>query len=224
MDTLRALVAAAQSASTSSNLHTFSIISVDEKENRQRMYELCSEQMQVLNASRFLVFCADHHRLRESARKFGESCEGLDYLEFYTMAVIDASLAAERLFTAAEAHGISGCYIGAARNHADKMSEELSLPNGVFALFGLCLGYPDENSKAEIKPRMGQQNLWFSEKYPAQVSTEEYDERMRGFYERQKMKTDETWTEKSAKRVDGAHMTGREILLPFLQSRGFIKR
>gem|GEM_PF-5730844 len=47
---------------------------------------------------------------------------------------------------------------------------------------------------------------------------------MRPFYERQGMKGDATWSMRSGRRVDGHHMTGREVLQPWLQRQGFDRR
>ncbi|MEJ5171095.1 MAG: nitroreductase family protein [Fimbriimonadales bacterium] len=220
-ETLAALVAAAQSASTSSNLQLWSVVSVDQPSVREEFAELAGNQRQVIQAARFLVFCADHHRLRSAGRRVGESCEGLDYAEFGLMAFIDAALAAERLVCAAEAIGLGACYIGAVRNDLPRACRLLGLPQGVAPLFGLCLGYPHPACKAEVKPRLDQEAVWHRERYNADVDTTPYDERMRPFYVRQGMKGEVTWSMRSARRVDGRHMTGREILRGLFEKLGF---
>lgn len=86
-ETVTALVGCAQSAATSSNLQLWSIVSVQERKRRDRIAELCSNQQQIREAAWFFAFCADHHRLARAARALGEDPEGLQYMEFYTMAV-----------------------------------------------------------------------------------------------------------------------------------------
>jgi len=81
------------------------------------------------------------------------------------MAVIDAALAAERLVCAAESLGIGICYIGALRNDPDGVRAFFGLPEGVFGVFGLCLGWPAKGVEAEIKPRLAQEAVWFRETY-----------------------------------------------------------
>lgn len=222
-ETIQGLIAAAQSAATSSNLQLWSVVSVQDPARRSRMAELCGNQKQVKDCAVYLCFLADHYRLRIAAEKKGEACEGLGHAEFFTMAVIDAALAAERLVCAAESIGLGICYIGALRNDAEGVKQFLGLPEGTFGLFGLCLGWPSEPVTAQIKPRLGQDAIWFREVYNAEVSTDEYDERMREFYESEGMKGDVTWSARSGRRVDLNHMTGRETLLEWLKGQGFLK-
>ncbi len=222
--TVSGLVAAAQSAATSSNLQLWSVVSVQDPEQRTAIARLCADQDQVHKAPWFFCFMIDHNRLRRAAAMVGEECKGLDYNEFYTMAVIDASLAAERMVCAAEAMGIGICYIGALRNDPSGVASLLDLPAGVFGAFGLCLGYPSEDAKAEIKPRLPQSAVWFRERYDRAASFGDYDDRMKGFYESQGMKGDVNWSMRSGRRVDEHHLTGREVLKEFLEGRGFLKR
>lgn len=216
-----ALVGAAQSAGTSSNLQLYSIISVQDPERRRELSLLCGDQEHVRRAPWFFAFCADHYRIRRAAEAVGESAAGLDFEEFLLMAVIDAALACERMVCAAEALGLGVCYIGALRNHAPGASRLLGLPKGVFGAFGLCLGWPAEGCEAKIKPRLAQANVWMRERYDPEADVAEYDARMRGFYESEKMKGEVTWSMRSGRRVDDRHLSGREILKGWLESQGF---
>ncbi len=218
------LVAAAQSAATSSNLQLWSVVSVQDPDRRAVIAKLCADQDQVHRAPWFFCFLVDHYRLRKAAARVGEEAKGLDFNEFYTMAVIDASLAAERMVCAAEAMGIGICYIGALRNDPYGVANLLELPSGVFGVFGLCLGYPAEDAKAEIKPRLPQSAVWSRERYDKDASIGDYDDRMRAFYESQGMKGEVNWSMRSGRRVDELHLTGREILKEFLEGRGFLLR
>lgn len=218
------LMAAAQSAATSSNLQLWTAISVQEPPARERIAALCGDQDQVRQAPWFFAFIADQNRLRKAAEAVGERGEGLDYEEFHVMAVIDASLAAERFVCAAEACGLAICYIGALRNDPAGVRDALGLPAGTFGVFGLCLGWPTEDATEAIKPRLGQEAVWHRERYDPSVDVEEYDARMRAFYEGQNMKGAVTWSMRSARRVDGGHMTGRERIQPFLRGQGLGRR
>lgn len=219
---LQGLVAAAQSAATSSNLQLWSIVSVQDPERRETMAKLCGDQAQVRHAGVFFAFIADHYRIKEAAAAQGELSEGLPYTEFFTMAVVDAALAAERMVCTAEALGLGICYIGGLRNDAQGVKEFLNLPEGCFGVFGLCIGWPAESQRAEIKPRLRQEEIWFRETYDQSVDVSEYDARMKGFYEEMQMKGDVTWSMRSGRRVDLHHMTGRETLLTWLRGQGFL--
>ncbi len=217
------LVAAAQSASTSSNLQLWSVISIQEPARRAEVAVLCGDQRQVHEAPWFLAFIADHARLRAAAAAVGEPAEGLDYAEFYTMAIIDAALAAERMVCAAEALGLGCCYIGSLRNDPYAVQRLLKMPAGTFGVFGMCIGWPEESLRAHIKPRLGQGSVWFREEYGVS-DVAEYDERMRAFYEGERMKGEVTWSMRSGKRVDNDHLGGREVLREFLEAQGFNRR
>lgn len=218
--TMAGLVAASQSASTSSNLQLWSIVSVQDPVRRTEMTRLCGDQRHVQEAPWFLAFLADHHRLRRAAHQVGEKAEGLGYTEFLLMATIDAALAAERMVCAAEALGIGTCYIGGLRNDPAGVRDLLGLPDGVYGTFGLCLGYPHPDLQAEVKPRLSQSAVWFRERYEAEPNTDEYDSRMREFYEAQKMQGDHAWSARSGRRVDRHHLTGREVLKEWLFDTG----
>jgi nitroreductase len=222
--TAAALVAAAQSAATSSSLQLWSVISVQDPERREAIAELCDNQIQVKEAPWFFCFFADHHRLQQAALRVGEDPANLDYTEFFTMAVVDAALAAERMVCAAESLGMGICYIGALRNDPAGVQQFFNLPEGVFGVFGLCIGYPADDLVTEVKPRLNQDQIWFRETYDRDVSTEEYDARMRPFYEAMKMKGDYTWSARSGRRLSLKAMTGREVLFDWLRSRGMLRR
>jgi len=223
-DTARALVAAAQSAATSSNLQLWSVVSVEDREKRESIAQLCDNQKQVLEAPWFFAFCADHYRLNHVAPDDGIACAGLDYTEFFTMAVIDASLAAERMVCAAEALGLSICYIGALRNDPQAVADLLGFPPGVFGVFGLCVGYPADGVVAQIKPRLAPRSIWFRDRYDENVDVDEYNDRMAQFYESNQMRGDVNWVARSGRRTDNHHLTGREVLFEWLRKRGFLRR
>ena len=219
--TVAGLVAAAQSASTSSNLQLWSVVSVQEPTRREAIARLCGDQEHVRKAPWFFAFLADHHRLRTAAARQGEGCEGLGYTEFLLMATIDAALAAERMVSAAESIGLGVCYIGSLRNDPAGVRELLELPDGVFGPFGLCLGYP--SGVERVKPRLAQEAIWSRERYDPVPATDEYDARMRAFYEVEGMRGDRTWSARSGRRVDREHLTGREVLKQWLSRIGMGK-
>lgn len=140
------------------------------------------------------------------------------------MALVDAALAAERMVCAAESMGLAICYIGALRNDPEGVRRLLELPEGTFGIFGLCLGWPAEDAGAEIKPRLSPDAVWHREIYRREVPIAEYDERMRAFYERERMRRDVTWSMRSGRRVDEHHLTGREVLKEWLSAQGFCRR
>ncbi len=220
----RVLFACAQSASTSSNLQLWSAISVQDPGRRARLAELCAGQAQVRESAWCWAFLADHRRLAAAARAAGIEPAGLGTMEFYTMAVIDAALAAERLACAAERLGLGVCYIGALRNDPAAVAALLDLPEGTFGLFGLCVGRPRPGCAAEAKPRLAQEAVWFRERYGNAPDTAEYDARLNAWNAARGRPAG--WTERSGRRVDGSpgQMGGRAGQAAWLRERGMAVR
>ncbi len=216
-------LAAAQSASTSSNLQAWSVIAVRERERLQRLAALAGDQEHVAQAPLLLVWLADWSRLRRLGASAQQPTDGIDYLEAYTLAVIDAALAAQNAAIALEAQGLGIVYIGGLRNQPEAVAEELALPSDCFAVFGMCVGYPA--SAGDIKPRLPQSLILHQEQY--QVRADEgaqiadYDQRMRAFQSYQG-RSDRPWSSIALHRMrDAAALTGRHLLRQALTRLGF---
>lgn len=219
---LERLIAAAQSAATSSNLQTWSVIALQDAQRKADAALLCGDQDFIRQAPLFLVFCADLARLTEVSRRVDLPATGLDYIEMFIMATIDASLAAQNLAAAAEAEGLGLCYVGAARNRPRELAELLHLPTRVFALFGMALGWPAD-TRAHVKPRLPQQEILHNETYqPRPDAIAQYDEIMQQFYIANAMRSPGPWSARSAERVASVEsLNGREILRAVLEEREF---
>jgi len=226
--TLELLVAAAQSAASSSNLQLWSVISVQDPDRRKRLASAANNQMHVRESALFLVWLADLNRATVLARSLGIEPEGLAYFEMFLMASIDAALAAQNAVIAAEAHGLGGVYIGALRNRPKEVAELLELPPRVFALFGLCLGYPDPNVRTAIKPRLPQSIVLSHDTYKPvkREVVSQYDELMSKFYSTQGMEVPAGgWSLHCAQRVESAQsLNGRDRLKELLLGHGFALR
>lgn len=226
--TLELLVAAAQSASTSSNLQTWSVVAIESPERKDRLAELAGNQAQIRQCPLFLLWLADLARLSHVAEGLGQSHVGLDYLEMFITAIVDASLAAQNAVVAAESLGLGTVYIGAMRNHPEEVAKVLNLPPQVFTVFGLCVGYPDSAKPAAIKPRLSQAAVLHRETYGLAEQDEaiaQYNATMKAFYAEQKMDVSGSWSEHSTQRVaSAAALSGRDRLREALSNLGFLLR
>lgn len=222
--TLEMLVAAAQSASSSSNLQCWSVIAVTEAERKARLAELAGDQQHIREAPLFLVWLADLARLAVAAEQQVIEAAGLDYTEMFLVAAIDASLASQNAVIAAESLGLSVVYIGAMRNKPEQVAELLGLPRRSFALFGMCVGYADETVTA-VKPRLSQAAVLHHERYDLEKQSElieRYNTAMGRFYSQQNMNVQGSWARHSARRVSGpGSLSGRDRLLEALRKQGF---
>lgn len=176
------IMVAGQSAATSSFLQGATVIRVRKPESRERLAELAGNQPWVAGAAEFLVFCADLKRPGTYCEKYGKPFSG-DYTEHFIIATVDAALMAQNVVVAAEASGLGICYIGGIRNNPRQVSDLLKLPKGVYPVFGLCLGYPDQNP--EIKPRLPLEVIIKNETYSDDGDADRiarYDEHIREYY------------------------------------------
>lgn len=223
--TLETLIAAAQSASTSSNLQTWSVVAVEDPERKERLSQLAGNQAHIRQAPLFLVWLADLARPIRIAEQRGLPHEGLNYLEMFLMAAIDASLAAQNAVVAAESLGLGTVYIGGIRNRPAEVVAELGLPSRAFAVFGLCVGYPDPAKPAAIKPRLPQHAVLHREIYSLETQDAEiahYNEIMAAFYANQNMNVEGDWAQHSSDRVASAEsLRNRAHLNEILHQLGF---
>ena len=187
---LEQLMAAAQSASSSSNLQLWSALVVQDQERRKRLADICGGQKHICEAPLFIVWLADLSRAERVGKAQGVTLEALDYTESFMLAVIDAALAAQNAVVAAESMGLGVVYIGAMRNNPQAIAMELGLPPHVMGVFGLCIGWPDPDRPASVKPRLPLSVVLHNERYGAaeeDAAVAAYDESLKRFQHGQGM-------------------------------------
>lgn len=225
--TLETLVAAAQSAATSSNLQTWSVVAVEHAARRDRLARLAADQGFIRQAPLFLAWVADLSRLERLGTAHGTKLEGLDYLETFMVALIDAALAAQNAVVAAEALGLGTVYVGALRNHPEAVAAELGLPSNAMAAFGLAVGYPDPAAPSGVKPRLPQRLVLHREQYVVGHEADavaRYDAALSAFSEAHGMGRT-AWTTRVLARVgSAAGLGGRDRMRQALAALGFTLR
>lgn len=222
--TLETLIAAAQSAATSSNMQTWSVIAVTDPEKKAIIARLSNNQKHIEQCPLFLAFIADLSRNERLAQEEGVTLEVLQYMETFLVSAIDCGIAAQNAVVAAESLGLSTVYIGAMRNNLDQVGKLLELPPNAMGVFGLCIGYALPTAVGEVKPRLPQSAMLFENKYGAPNESElraAYDAKMLAFSQRNEMSQD-TWTKRVIGRMGklGA-LSGRDKLVARLQAMGF---
>ena len=100
-ETIEAIVAAGQRASTSSNLQMTSVVAVIDAATRARLSELCGNQAHVAQAPVFLAWCTDLNRL-DRACELRDATQVTDYVENFLVAAVDVAIAAQNTALAAE--------------------------------------------------------------------------------------------------------------------------
>lgn len=147
----RLLCACALSAPTKSDLQQADIIHVADPARRQRIIAHLPDMGWIADAPLFLVFCGNNRRIRKIGEWRGKPFAN-EHLDHFMNAAVDAGIAMMNFISAAEAAGLGTCPISAIRNAIDTVSSELALPEGVFPVAGLCVGYPA--SPGHISPRL----------------------------------------------------------------------
>ncbi len=137
------LIKAAQRAPTAGNMQPYSFILIDDENKRKELYKLSGEQKWVEEAPLVIFACIDLRRDKRFTEYFGG--EWADSRDFGRLLfpIIDVSLATQNMVTAAEMIGLGSVIIGTSTEHPEKVEELLELPELVYPLILVCLGYPD---------------------------------------------------------------------------------
>tara|TARA_B110000967_G_C18874677_1_gene557597 strand:- start:109 stop:936 length:828 start_codon:yes stop_codon:yes gene_type:complete len=141
--TMALLLSAAQSAPTKSNLQQYSIVIIRDPEVRNAVSELVPSMPWVRNAPVIAIFLGDVRRIRRLAEILGHTYQN-NNADTFMNATVDAALAMQCFITAADYLGLGTCPISYVRNRIDDLAEILDLPDGVFPISGLCVGFPDD--------------------------------------------------------------------------------
>ena len=212
-----AILAAAQSASSSSFLQCTSIIRITDPALREQLVTLSGGQKYVAQAAEFWVFCADFNRLQQICPD-----AQLGMAEQLLLGCVDTALMAQNALTAAESLGLGGVYIGGIRNNIAQVTELLHLPKFVLPLFGMCLGEPAQDP--ELKPRMPAAMLVHENSYQP-INPEvlaQYDNELVEYYQhRDSNRRSESWSEHIQKTII---KESRPFILDYLHKQGWATR
>ena len=66
-------------------------------------------------------------------------------------AAVDCGIAMQTFIIAAESMGLGCCPVSEIRDHVNELSMELQLPEWVFPVAGLCVGYPAEEVRISMR-------------------------------------------------------------------------
>jgi len=170
---LRLILAAAFSASSKSDYQQATVIRVEDRGQRDKLAALIPDMPWIGNAPVFLVFLGDARRLERISRHPVENAT----LEGFFNATVDAALALQTCTLAAETLGLGTCPISVLRNHIEAVGEILTLPDKVFPVAGLCLGYPAQ--QGFISMRLPPESTVHHDRYDdrAIAAIEAYDRR-----------------------------------------------
>jgi nitroreductase len=227
------MVVAAQSASTSSALHQWSVVAVTDRALKQRLSDTIAATVPtdripwIEEAPVLLLWVADASRSATLTQEQGADAIVLEHLDSFLMASIDTALAAQNAALAAESIGLGVVFLGVMRNAAREVAEIIGLPPYSFVTFGMAVGHPDPARASAQRPRMPQAVVLHYNGYRQESHAEfltGYEEIHREFREAQGMKP-KTWQSSVFEATTSmAYMGGREKLRDTVIDRGFLLR
>lgn len=212
------ILEAARRSPTSSNMQSYSMIVVKDPKVKKQLAVLAGGQKHVETCPVFLAFCADIYKLELACKLHGVQLARS--LETTLVSTVDASLVGMSVQMAAESLGLGAVMIGAMRNHPQEAAALLGLPEGVYIVYGMCLGWP--LTIPPQKPRLPQDLVIHYESYQTEAMSEKlqlHDAELAEHYRRLGTNQDDAaWSGPIAKRL---HKTSRPDLRKALEARGF---
>ena len=144
------LLKCAVRAPTTAMGHFYSIIEIKDAEIKHRLYELCGRQQSVKQGT-FFIFTVDLRRSRLWADHLSVK-RRINEFTALVFGTTDATLAAQNFSLAAESLGLGTVFIGMIGHRAMEVCGLLQLPPDVLPIYGVVVGYPDENPV--LRPRI----------------------------------------------------------------------
>ncbi len=138
---LDTVLAGAQSAPAKSDLQQYSILVTRNADKLAAIADAIGTMPWIKDAPVLLLFCGDIRRGRQICALHGRA-HANDSIDTFLNASTDAALAMGFGIMAAEAVGLGTCPISYVRNNLDLITQLFDLPDGVFPVAGLTLGWP----------------------------------------------------------------------------------
>jgi len=162
-DIMHTLLSAGVHAPTGGNLQPYSIIKIEDPEVRKRLAELNLSQPYIEAAPVSLLFCIDWRRLKRWADLEVAPFGATSSFRHFWISFQDTVIAAQNISTAADALGLGSVYIGTVLECFREIRNMFELPDGVFPVVLLCIGYPEK--RAEPRNKLPVEVVVHNEKY-----------------------------------------------------------
>ncbi len=179
-DILATVLGAGTHAPTGGNLQPYSIIQIEDETSRRELAELGAQAL-IAQAPVNLLFCIDYHRLERWAGLLDAPFTANRSFRHFWIAFQDTVICAQNICTAADALGLGSVYIGTVLEFFPRLREMFRLPDGVFPVVLLCLGYP--GGPVAVKRKLGTETVVHHEAYlelSDQALVEAYDRKYPG--------------------------------------------
>lgn len=141
---LNRLLTEAERTPTMGNLQLYSVIITRSAEKKQQLAPAHFNQPMVTEAPVVLTFCADFRRTTLWAQN-RKADPGYDNFLSFINAATDALLYTQTFCNLAEAEGLGTCFLGTTVYMPQMIIDTLQLPQLVFPIATITLGWPDED-------------------------------------------------------------------------------
>lgn len=221
---IQTIVAAAQSAPSSSNKQTVSVIAVQDSETRKEL-QVVGRQMfpHIETAPVVLIWCVDYSIARLLAEQDARELGALEYVDEAGLGFLDSGIMSQNAALAAESMGLGTVYLGSMRNDMERVQELLNIPDTVVPVVGLAIGHADSTEQAGIKPRLPQELVLHWDVYgePRQELIDAYDTALDTYYSRYGQH--QLWSQQFVSRLsaDSITKTSRQLVRRVLEKAGF---
>lgn len=111
----------------------------------------------------FFTICVDAHRTALVLAERGWQLASND-LHVLLFGMEDAVMMAQNMVVAAESLDLGTCYVGSVQYRSEAIAKEYNLPERVFPVVGLAIGYPAEDPP--VRPRYPLEFTLFEDRYP----------------------------------------------------------
>jgi nitroreductase len=146
-------------------MQPYSVVKIEDPATKQRIFEFDGAgQRQILNAPVDLVFCVDMRRNKRWAGIEVAPFTATSSFEEWWIAFQDTCIFMHTVCVAAEAMGLGTVYIGTVYWYFDKLRDLLDIPEGVFPVVLLCMGYP-KGDRPSPRKKLGTRVVVHDEKY-----------------------------------------------------------
>jgi len=149
-DLVNLLLGVAFSSPTKSDLQQRDVIIVDDPELRFQLHDIIRHRW-LETTPTLLVICGNNRRQRQ-LHGWRNKTFANDHLDAFFNATVDAAILLATLVVAAEAVGLGACPLSQIRNDAARAARILGLPDHVFPVAALALGWPVE--APAVTPRL----------------------------------------------------------------------
>lgn len=160
-------------APTAGNMMLYSVIIIEDKYKKEILSRTCDHQPFIAKAPLVLIFAADYQKWYDfyKAGNVEEYCRRENIPFAYPseanlmLAACDALVAAQNAVIAGESLGIGSCYIGDIMERYEEHKKLLNLPDYVFPVAMLCMGYYPDHYKKRLRPRFAKDYVFFKDSY-----------------------------------------------------------